>query len=421
MNDVVAKTKALWSNIVSLFREKNWQGVFRMVIFLFLTLAIFSTFSLSRQAGLNNINNLIYGVLLLIVLFYILIYGRIVFDQFFVLISGLNLIFILSSIINWKFNSQNTTLLLLSVTVFILYQYLIADKRNIKQFVWAFMLGGIGFLLYYFFVYAKPLLTFDFSKRLGNYFGNENEVARNISLITITCLYFAADRKKKIFYVPVFIGLWFAITTGSMSGIFLLFIILLLVIYLNVPKGKKWVFFMSLVALIIIAFLVLQTPALIYYKRRVYGIINTFLGIDTGSVDRSSSERLELSREAFLMFLRKPLFGFGPNQIAEFTSAGRYAHNNFTELLGNYGLFGLFFFELLLFVPAIRIRKQDTKYRSLILLVLMLVILSQFFAHPYTSKIEYFIIGFAFACVFDPNKKNISLEIGLRLIFPQKS
>lgn len=420
MNNLILKAKGLWSNFITLFREKNWQGVFQIVIFLFLTLSIFSTFSLAGRYGLNNINNLIYGVLLLIVLFYIFIYGRIVFDQFFVLISILNLIFILSSIINWKFNSQNVTILLLSITAFILYQYLIADNGNIKQFELAFLLGGIGFLFYYFFVYAKPLLTLDFSKRLGNYFGNENGVAFHISFVTIFFIYLAVFNKKKVCYVPVFIGLWFVVTTGSISGILLLLIILLFVIYLNIPKDKKWVFFLSLVFLIIVAFLVLQIPSFIYYKRRIYGIINTFLGIETGSIDGSSSERAELSKQAFLMFLRRPLFGFGPSQIREYTSAGMYAHNNFAELLGDYGLFGLLFFELLLFVPAIKIRKQGAEDRFLVFLVLIFVILSQLFLHPYTSKITYFIIAFAFASVFEPNKKHICLELRFKLTFPKR-
>lgn len=421
MKNLTNKAKILWNDISNLFRTKNWKEIFRILIFLLLTLVIFSTFSLSGRSGWNNVNNLFYAILLLTIFIYIIIYGKFVFDNFFVLLLTFNFSLIISSLINWRFENQNITMLLLSLTVFIIYQYLINDKENLNHFLIALVVGGLLYMLHFFIIYAKPLLTINLSERLGSYFENVNAVAANMSTLVLLFLYLAVFKKKKIMYVFAFIGTWFTITTGSMWSIFMLILMIFVIVFYKIPKSKKYIFWLTLFGTLILGFAIIQIPALDYFKRRVYGIINTIFGVETGSYDSSSSFRLQLANEAYFLFFRKPLFGFGPGQVTEYASISTYAHNNIAELLANYGLFGFLAFQSLFFVPLIITIKKKPDNSILVILWLLHRVILQLNSIFYYSKIMYFILGFVFANIYAPSLKSIHLNLSFSLYKQENS
>ena len=192
-------------------------------------------------------------------------------------------------------------------------------------------------------------------------------------------------------------------------------------VFYKIPKSKKYIFWLTLFGTIILGFAIIQIPALDYFKRRVYGIINTIFGVETGSYDPSSSYRLQLANEAYFLFFRKPLFGFGPGQVTEYASISTYAHNNIAELLANYGLFGFLTFQSLFFVPLIIAIKKKPENSILIILWLLHRIILQFNSIFYYSKIMYFILGFVFANIYAPSLKSIHLNLSFSLYKQENS
>lgn len=414
MSSIIKQIKYQFEQLVRSIKNKNYREVFRVGIFVFLTLTIFTTFSFSRRAGFNQITNIVYALLLLTTLAYITIYGKFVFDYFFVLLAIFNAAVILSSLMNWTFNSQNFTIVFLSATIFTLYQYLVHNRENIKQFLLAFALGSIGYLLYFVIIYARPLITFDFSRRLGTYFAPINSNAMALAFIAVFFLYFATSKKIYSLYIVYFIAVWLLLSTGSMTYLGIVIIATLITIYLKIPKGQKYIFVIMILALIVIGLGILQIPQLIYFKRRVYGIIGNMFSVDTGSEDISGQIRAALREEMVLLFLRKPLLGFGPGQVIKYNSFLLIGHSDILELLANFGLVGFLAFEMFLITPIIKSFRHKPEYYMLGLLWALTIVISSLFFHLYLFKTTYLVIMFLYAITYNPeNKKVFSLNIPL--------
>ena len=406
------KVKVIVADIKRYFQERDWEALLRIVILGFLTLAVFSTFAFSSRVFFNNINNLIYFILLALIGLYLIIYKRFVLDKFFVALALFNFIIIASAVFNGKFTSQVITMMLLSATTFTVYQFLILDRRNREHFVSSLVIAGIGFIFYFILAYFREFFTFDFSNRLGDKFDNVNGVAQNLSIIVVTLLYLAMFHNKQYLYIFVALGLYSSFLTGSMWTNLVLLMTVVVLLHFKIPKGKRYIIWLVLLGLAVLFIGLIHLPRFDYFKRRVYGFVNTLFGIETGSIDQSSSVRIELIKEGFLTFLRKPLLGFGPDQFRYYSSFGLYAHSNIIELMANYGGLGLLAFEFFLIFPLVNTWK--TKAETGGMLVFILIInrtILQFNTVIYSSKILFFIFAFAFSSIYSISDKSLIMEV----------
>lgn len=387
----------IWQKIKLPFIEfKNGDNKLRllMFIFAFYALTIFSTFSFAGRAKWNYVNMVINVILMAIIILYLMLYSKIRFDMVFVLFALFNILVFISSAIS-GFKNFNFTILLNSMVAFFVYQILIENPKNIRYITYAFLIGGIAHLFHYFIIYFKPLITLDFSSRLGGYFDNQNEASNYLLVIGISFLYFLFYEKKKLAIIGVFVSLWFVFSTGSMSNILMFGLFILAGLYHIFPKSKRWILFSLIGLSIVVLFVIIQIPALDYYKRRVYGIINEFLGIENEYQDGSASSRMRLAKESFFIFLRNPLFGYGFGSTGRYSFNGQVSHNNFFELLSAFGIFSAFIFQVLLFYP---LKRFGAKNRNRLAdWLILFVIINQLFLVTYTGKIEYHIIAYAWA------------------------
>ena len=387
----------IWQKIKLPFIEfKNGDNKLRllMFIFAFYALTIFSTFSFAGRAKWNYVNMVINVILMAIIILYLLLYSRVRFDMVFVLFALFNILVFISSAIS-GFKNFNFTILLNSMVSFFVYQILIENPKNIRYITYAFLIGGIAHLFHYFIIYFKPLITLDFSSRLGGYFDNENEISNYLLVIGISFLYFLFYEKKKLAIIGVFVSLWFVFSTGSMSNILMFGLFILAGLYHIFPKSKRWILFSLIGLSIVVLFVIIQIPALDYYKRRIYGIINEFLGIKNEYEDGSASARMRLAKEGFLIFLRNPLFGDGFGATSRYSFDFHVSHNNFFELLSAFGVFAAVTFQCLLFIP---LRGFSEKKRNRLAdWLILFVIINQLFLVTYNGKIEYHLIAYAWA------------------------
>lgn len=390
MNNICRKIK------LPFIEFKNGDNKLRLLMFTFAfyALTIFSTFSFAGRAKWNYVNMAINVVLMAIIILYLLLYSRIRFDMVFVLFALFNILVFISSAIS-GFKNFNFTILLNSMVAFFVYQILIENPKNIRYALYAFLIGGTAHLFHYFIIYFKPLITLDFSSRLGGYFDNENEISNYLLVIGITFLYFIFYEKKKSAIIGALVSLWFVFSTGSMSNILMFGLFILAGLYHIIPKNKRWALFLFVGLSIVALFLIIQIPALDYYKRRIYGIINEFLGIKNEYEDGSASSRMRLAKESILIFLKNPLFGDGFGATGRYSFDFHVSHNNFFELLSAFGIFAAVAFQCLLFLPLRGF--NDKKRNRWADLLILFVIINQLFLVTYNGKIEYHIIAYAWA------------------------
>ena len=155
----------------------------------------------------------------------------------------------------------------------------------------------------------------------------------------------------------------------------------------------KWVAGLIVALAIVLAIIALQTPFFASVRTRLE---KALLGEDWSTI-----ERLTLAKEAGLMFLSKPFFGWGYNGIRAYSTQHLFAHNNFLGLLADFGLFGFLCFESMLILPMIRSRKKLKSGNGLqhvkdgLFLLLLAVFLIQFFYVNYQLKFEFVFMGLA--------------------------
>ena len=93
--------------------------------------------------------------------------------------------------------------------------------------------------------------------------------------------------------------------------------------------------------------------------------------------DTSNEARIDMYRDAFNVFLQKPIFGGGLEQYSLWTGTGRIAHSTYAEAIADFGLIG----SIIYFIPylytvyrAFAIQNRvDEQYKCRMVLVLCMV------------------------------------------------
>jgi len=138
-------------------------------------------------------------------------------------------------------------------------------------------------------------------------------------------------------------------------------------------------------------YMLAQLPALLSVRNRLLWMINTFLG--SGKMDTSSIMRQNLIRLGLNCFSRKPLTGIGMACTYSYAAAhlyfNSYLHNNYVELLAGGGLpaFSLFYsFYAILLYRCFRIKKKAPQWYALCIVMILLLLITDYGRVSYYSK-----------------------------------
>ena len=69
--------------------------------------------------------------------------------------------------------------------------------------------------------------------------------------------------------------------------------------------------------------------------------------LEGNSKDYSTNERNAMIDAAVELFKQKPIAGWGVEGFADASGYGRYSHNNFVEMLANYGVIGFILYYVI--------------------------------------------------------------------------
>lgn len=400
--------KQLWFKISNNIRLKK---VIEFLCFAFFGIYIFSIGAFSGRSFFNYFSITI-GLLMIFIMFlYVLFFGKFKFDLFTILIINFSFSFLLSNLINLSFSSFPKSVFTQAFMSLIMYQFFISIKKErIKLLLPIMVFAGLAFFLLYFIHYRSEIISFNFGNRLGSYFDNENEIAKEFGYLGIVAFcggiygkhYF--EKAPKIFSILYRIMCFFAwllflfavLTTGSISNLLILLLITFFVSLLSIKNVKyKIVFVISVFVFVGPLFLVLQLPSMSYFNKRLINIINTFINGGEGG-DASSNLRLYALIQYIQLFFLRPIFGFGYGQGKMYTAYNMVAHSSIAELLTCTGLFGFISFELILFFAFISTKKKMKEY-CISFVLLYVIVFQLFISSIYHAKFEYVFISIAFA------------------------
>ena len=181
------------------------------------------------------------------------------------------------------------------------------------------------------------------SERVGNYIGYGNvTVTYSLSYIAILIFYEGYKSRNKKYVISSVIMMFFSALSGSKKAIFVALISIVAIVLLSSTNLSKRIknCLMCIVIVLIGIYCLYNVPLL--YNAVGYRIDNMILQLNGNSavVDKSTLDRMLLIQYAKETFLENPILGVGLDAFRYINPIGRYAHNNYMELLACLGIVG---------------------------------------------------------------------------------
>lgn len=295
------------------------------------------------------------GVMVVLILIWLVAYGKLYLD----FPTAMMFLFLVFNIFSWAINGFryfNQTIVILPIMFLFLYQYL-KNTKTVKIFAYLTFLGYLSFAIVFSLYYGRGLVDFILGKtggevRLGDAFGNVNGIGGFFAIGFAFSLYYAVIKKRYYNLIFSVLLLFLSATTGSKTAILLVIVSLIATVIVKFGL-KKWYITISIIAgFFVILAVVLNIPAFSFLQERIMKMFKVLIGTSGSQTDGSTVSRLNMAIEGLYGFFQKPIFGWGHNGFNKaITSYNSYAHNNYVEILSDYGLVGLLTFESFIFVP----------------------------------------------------------------------
>ena len=267
------------------------------------------------------------------------------------------------------------------------------QSKNYDLIFWAMFASGFLLILYSVGVYGVSgfLEALQEEERIGTEFTNANTYGKAFSYAVVAGLYLALYKKKWLCLAGSLLFLFFALSSGSKKAILIILIGSALLFFFRFGLKKPVQLILWSAIILLTLYFVIRLPIFsVAYER-----FTVFLSGEKNVTDRL---RADMIAKGLAMFREKPVVGWGMTAFAEVSGFASYAHNNFVELLANYGVvgFGLFYSLYLYILAKFRlIFKTATPAHLMMLTVLLAVLITDYGIVSYGIKWNWIVIGTA--------------------------
>jgi len=403
------------------------KKIFTTLLFLyFLSLIIF------RQ----NYNSITWIIDIILIIFYSLKLANradtIKFNYIIVLFSSFVILSTISAFYGIDFDSSMyriMPLFLLSINLFIIYN-LIIEYKLINVVFQSILFGAFINYLIAFEILTVPFPIY-FGNNITNYrligtLGNPNVFSTFmlISMIISFIYIFQKNKLNTLFYyyqyINILLALYMILLSVSKQGI-IMSILLLIGYFFIIPKDKKqW----GIIILIIIGSVAMMYNMDFDKLTRLFDLImNRFDFMSNTIASNSNNFNSTGIRKALILFgleafQENPLFGIGIGNfhiistVLPSSQSGKWAENNYIELLVDVGIFGMILFYTMYIYTLYKIKfivKKNLKY--LLYYSTFLLLLMDLSSVTYIDKFTiYFLLLISIIIEYETN---ISKEKGI--------
>ena len=307
-------------------------------------------------------------------------------------------------------------LVVVIIITFVITYYL-NDTEDFPIIINYFAFSGIilsAFLL------NMGLISYDLRFR-EDIFGNANAFALiiTISEICLVWLFFYGNKKLKWIYAPIAcLMFYFLLLSGGRKFIIvsLLFVYIIIILKYYKAQKKKLVLFTLLFLLILVGvyFAVFQfKPIYNVVGYRFEGLMNAITG--RGKIDLSTLRRERMIEFGLAAFKDKPLFGHGLDnyKVLYFMKSGiyDYAHNNYIELLVDFGIIGFslyYGYFVYLIYQLRRIKNDPSGLKDFFMGLLLILLVNDYGAVTYNLIQIQILLAMAGSYVWIKRKREIA-------------
>jgi O-antigen ligase len=216
--------------------------------------------------------------------------------------------------------------------------YMLESQRNYHFVLQSIIMSALVLLIRL--LINTPLYLWG-TTRVGETIGyNPNTIGLVLSLSSILSFYlFNQSRNKLYFFMMILLG-FASLFSGSRKAFAILIVGVFLLSIISASNKKQ--FFISIVIGVLLLSLLLYLtlkwePLYLVIGKRVESLVQGLIG---GTTDSSTSTRFDMISTGLQYFIQKPFFGYGLGNYRFISGFNTYSHNNYTELLVSFGLFG---------------------------------------------------------------------------------
>ncbi len=257
----------------------------------------------------------------------------------------------------------------------------IETQEDISRFVNYFILGATALAIRTLFL--NPVATWG-QGRIGFEGYHENGIANVLTYSSIMLFDRIMSGRKQtgklwdaaLLLLEIFV----IILSAAKKNIIVLPVSLLFVFIAHQENPMKLVKNILIIGCVIAVTVHIASNNSEIFAYTIRRVTKFFEGTESGSLDKSSADRLYLMTTAVSVFLDHPLLGVGLHNFAQYNDKGLYAHNNYLELAASLGLIGVLLFYSIYVVMFIRVwhrrnrmqRKEWILFAGMIGTVLMI-------------------------------------------------
>lgn len=298
--------------------------------------------------------------------------------------------------------TMGTVLLSILLCYSLLYWAYINIPNNFMFLSTSVVAGSIVIGLYTVIYYGLNNLILAASEnRIDNEYTNVNSIAIFLAVGFLVNLYLILVNGFKLWNIVPFLSLFLLAAIQSRKAIIVLVLGALALIIMNTTSKKTALLnrilkiFFIILAFIVGVYLMTKLPFLSGVNNRLDQMFNSFTG--NGKADTSSLVRNKLIDIGLTWWAKYPIGGVGIDATREVSRMylydDYYMHNNYVEMLCGGGLIGFLLYysmHAVLMKRFISMRTSARKIYMLGIVILGLILLSDYGRVSYYSKMVYF-------------------------------
>lgn len=234
----------------------------------------------------------------------------------------------------------------LFILFFLTYNLFCEEEDSHEYLLKTLYIAGITMIGYSIYTYGIGY-TLDVLKtsssshaRLGTEINQANTFGiLNATTCMVAFYYLLYKNRFKLFHIVVLSGAFlFAMSSGSRKALLMVCAGILYLVYKKHGIKKLYKFVAIATVLIIVFIAVIQLPMFEFITHRLEQSVDVITG--TGRGDNSSRLRLNMILDGWDVFKERILIGYGANNYRMVTRYRTYSHNNFIEMLVDFGFVG---------------------------------------------------------------------------------
>lgn len=306
---------------------------------------------------------------------------------------------------------------------FLTYNLFCEQKKPHEYLIKCLYVAGITLIGYSIYIYGLggtiSMMSGGENFRFGAEINQENEFGILNATTCIVAFYYLFYKKRfKLFHMAVLaLAFLFAMSSGSKTSLLMMVIGIMLLVYKL--YGIRQVYKIVIIGtIVVIAFMaVIQLPMFELINSRMEQAVEVITG--DGKGDNSSKVRLSMIKDGWDIFKNRLLTGYGADNYRLVSRYRTYSHNNFIEVLVNFGLIGFVLYYLNYWNIMKNLWKSKNDAGKALFCVFIIRFMMEIATVPYYDKTHWILIAFFLMKPIE-EENNIEGEVENEII-PEKT